>query len=69
MRQQERGSGLTPREQEVLVLVARGMTNHQIAEELIISDFTARNHVANVLDKLGVSRRRVAAAYAARLGT
>jgi DNA-binding NarL/FixJ family response regulator len=66
--QQERGPDLTPREQEVLALVARGMTNHQIAEELVISDYTARNHVANLLDKLGFSRRSEAAAYAARLG-
>ena len=59
---------LSPREREVLALIARGRTNRQIAEELVISEHTARNHVTNILDKLGLSRRAEAAAYAARLG-
>jgi DNA-binding NarL/FixJ family response regulator len=61
-------SGLTPREEEVLALIAEGLTNRQIAERLVISEHTARNHVANILDKLGLSRRSEAAAYAARRG-
>ena len=59
---------LSPREREVLALIARGRTNRQIAEELVISEHTARNHVTSILDKLGLSRRAEAAAYAARLG-
>ena len=59
---------LSPREREVLALIARGLTNRQIATELVISEHTARNHVASILDKLGLSRRAEAAAYAARLG-
>ncbi|MGB2694009.1 MAG: response regulator transcription factor [Dehalococcoidia bacterium] len=59
---------LSAREREVLALIARGLTNKQIAEKLVISEHTARNHVTNILDKLGFSRRAEAAAYAARLG-
>ena len=59
---------LSPREREVLGLIARGLTNRQIAEELVISEHTARNHVTSILDKLGLSRRTQAAVYAARLG-
>jgi DNA-binding NarL/FixJ family response regulator len=59
---------LSPREREVLARIARGLTNREIAEELVISEHTARNHVTSILDKLGFSRRAEAAAYAARLG-
>ena len=59
---------LSPREREVLALIAQGLTNRQIAEALVISEHTARNHVTNILDKLGLARRAQAAAYAARLG-
>ena len=62
------GEELTGREREVLGLVARGCTNKEIAQELVISQHTARNHVSHVLDKLGFTRRAEAAAYAARLG-
>ncbi|HET9918413.1 MAG TPA: response regulator transcription factor [Ktedonobacteraceae bacterium] len=58
------GSELTEREREVLALVARGYTNKQIAEKLFVSEKTARNHVSHILDKLGLSRRSEAAAYA-----
>lgn len=58
------GEELTEREREVLALVARGYTNKQIAETLYVSDKTARNHVSHILDKLGLSRRSEAAAYA-----
>jgi DNA-binding NarL/FixJ family response regulator len=58
---------LTPREREVLLCVADGNTNREIAERLVISEATARHHVSNVLDKLGLSRRAEAAALAARL--
>jgi DNA-binding CsgD family transcriptional regulator len=54
--------GLTPREREVLTLVAEGRTNRQIAEALFISDKTASVHVSNILAKLGVANRAEAAA-------
>ena len=59
---------LSGREKEVLLLVAKGRTNREIAEALVISEHTARNHVSHILDKLGLSRRSEAAAYAAKLG-
>ncbi|MET9519885.1 AAA family ATPase [Streptomyces sp. NPDC002994] len=59
--------GLTPREQDVLRLVAVGRSNRQIAEELYISPKTASVHVSNILAKLGVSGRGEAAALAHRL--
>ncbi len=58
------GSELTEREREVLALVARGYTNKQIADTLYVSEKTARNHVSHILEKLGVSRRSEAAAFA-----
>ena len=60
--------GLTPREVEVLALVAAGHSNRQIAERLFISPKTASVHVSNILGKLGVSTRVQAAAAAHRLG-
>ncbi|MFJ9433193.1 AAA family ATPase [Streptomyces sp. NPDC101490] len=59
--------GLTPREQDVLRLVAAGRTNRQIAGELFISPKTASVHVSNILAKLGVAGRGEAAALAHRL--
>jgi DNA-binding CsgD family transcriptional regulator/tetratricopeptide (TPR) repeat protein len=60
--------GLTPREAEVLALVAEGQTNREIATELYISVKTASVHVSNILRKLEVSNRGEAAALAHRLG-
>jgi DNA-binding CsgD family transcriptional regulator/tetratricopeptide (TPR) repeat protein len=60
--------GLTPREREVLTLVAAGQTNRRIAEALFISESTAGVHVSNILGKLGVTSRTEAAAVAVRLG-
>jgi two-component system, NarL family, response regulator LiaR len=59
---------LTPREQEVLDLIARGFANKRIALELGIAEKTVKTHVGHVLAKLGVSDRTQAALYAARLG-
>jgi two-component system, NarL family, response regulator DevR len=59
---------LTAREREVLLLIAEGATNKEIAAKLVVSDNTARNHVSHILTKLGFSRRSEAAAYAARKG-
>ena len=58
------GDELTDREREVLALVARGYTNKQIADTLYVSEKTARNHVSHILEKLGLSRRSEAAAFA-----
>ncbi len=58
---------LTPRERDVLRLLARGWTNRQIAEELYISPKTASVHVSNILGKLAVGGRGEAAALAHRL--
>jgi len=59
---------LTAREREVLVLIAEGATNKEIAAKLVVSENTARNHVSHILGKLGFSRRSEAAAYAVRKG-
>lgn len=59
---------LTPREQEVLLLVARGMGNQEIAESLSLSKVTAKKYVHNILRKLQVSDRTQAALMAVRLG-
>ena len=59
---------LTPRELEVLRLMAQGLENSEIARELIISTRTARNHVASILGKLHMQNRIQAAVYAVRHG-
>lgn len=56
--------GLTPRELQVLRLVATGKTNHAIAADLIIAEKTVDRHVTNIFTKLGVSSRAAATAYA-----
>jgi DNA-binding NarL/FixJ family response regulator len=61
-------STLTSREREVLVLVARGYSNREIADDLSISERTARTHVSNVLVKLGLTSRTQAALWAIREG-
>ena len=55
---------LTPRELEVLALVARGKHNREIAEELVISEKTAKMHISNILGKLGLEDRTQMAIYA-----
>lgn len=59
---------LTPRELQVLALLADGMTNREIAQQLVISDKTASVHVSHILSKLSVPNRAAAAAVAHRLG-
>ena len=59
---------LTPREADVLTLLARGRTNRQIGAELYISEKTASVHVSNILAKLGVGSRTEAVAVAAQRG-
>ncbi len=59
---------LTPREVEVLAMLAEGHANKAIAARLAISEHTVKTHVGSVFDKLGVSTRAEAVASAARLG-
>ena len=59
---------LTAREQEVLELLSRGMSNIEIGKKLFISDTTVKFHVGNILRKLGVSRRAEAVHLAGKMG-
>jgi LuxR family transcriptional regulator, maltose regulon positive regulatory protein len=59
---------LTAREREVLCVLAEGLTNHQIAERLVLSEHTVHRHVTNILRKLGLPSRTAAAAHAAQVG-
>ena len=59
---------LTPRQVEILRLVAQGLSNPEIAGRLDLSDHTVKRHVANLLTKLGLPSRAAAAAYAAQKG-
>ena len=63
-----RDPALTPREREVLALIARGLGNKEIARELGLSDSTVRIYVSAILDKLGLVSRTQAAIYAVRTG-
>jgi DNA-binding CsgD family transcriptional regulator len=65
---QNDSSGLSPRELEVLRLITEGKPDREIAAELSISPRTVTTHVTNILNKLGLSSRSAAAAYAARHG-
>jgi NarL family two-component system response regulator LiaR len=60
--------GLTERELEVLLLIARGLPNKQIAAELVVSEKTVKTHVSNILAKLHLADRTQAALYAVREG-
>lgn len=59
---------LSRRELEVLGLVSEGLTNHEIAERLVLSEHTVNRHVANILRKLGLPSRAAAASLAGRYG-
>ena len=59
---------LSARELEVLGLVATGLTNHEIARRLVLSEHTVNRHVANILRKLGLPSRAAASSLAGRYG-
>jgi DNA-binding NarL/FixJ family response regulator len=61
-------SKLTEREIEILSLIARGLNNHDISDQLFLSEGTVRNHVSAILAKLGVSDRTQAAVIAIQHG-
>ncbi len=63
----ERLSRLTPQERRILALIADGMTNRQIANELHLAEKTIKNYVSNMLTKLGMERRTEAAVFATKL--
>lgn len=63
-----RGGLLTPRQRDVLALVARGMSDREMAKELFLSEHTVHRHVANILRRLEVSSRSAAVARAVREG-
>jgi len=65
---EQTATALTAREREVVILVARGKSNREISDALVISERTARTHVSNVLVKLGLASRTQAALWAIREG-
>jgi DNA-binding NarL/FixJ family response regulator len=67
-RRREALAGLTAREVEVLVLLARGLSNKQIAERLVITPKTASNHIEHIYAKIGASSRAAAAMFAVQHG-
>jgi HD-GYP domain-containing protein (c-di-GMP phosphodiesterase class II) len=67
-RRREGPAGLTPREIEVLTLLARGLSNREIADHLVISPKTVGNHVEHVYTKIGVNNRAAASLFAVRSG-
>jgi DNA-binding NarL/FixJ family response regulator len=66
LHEDERLGRLSPQEERVLALVAKGMTNREIGAEIGLAEKTVRNYVSSILDKLEVSRRAEAAAYVTR---
>jgi DNA-binding CsgD family transcriptional regulator len=62
------GLGITPRELEILELIAQGMSNREIAEKLFVSENTVKTHSSRVFDKLGAKRRTQAVLLGKELG-
>jgi len=60
--------GLSPREKDVLQMIAKGLTNKEIAHVLLISQFTVRNHVNHILEKLEATDRTEAVSIAMQQG-
>ncbi len=65
---QEADAAISPREGEVLQLVAQGATNKEIADSLFISENTVKTHLKNIMEKLHLANRSQAAAYAVKRG-
>jgi NarL family two-component system response regulator LiaR len=65
---QDLGDDLSTRERQVLALVAEGLSNEEIAEQLVISPFTVKNHVSACISKLGANNRTQAATIAIENG-
>ncbi len=63
---QDKTPGLTDNENKILLLIAEGKTNREIAAEVYLSDKTVKNYVSSILSKLNLRRRSEAAAYIAR---
>jgi len=61
-------SELTDRENEILILIAEGLSNKEIADSLSISESTVENHIHNVYGKLDISKRAQAVAFAYQTG-
>lgn len=61
-------AGLSPREQDVLIMISKGLTNKEIARALLISQFTVRNHINHILEKLQATDRTEALAVAIQQG-
>lgn len=64
----QRFTELSLREKDVLRLIAKGLSNHEIAQRLFISPHTVKNHVSRIYQKLGVDDRTKVAIWAVRLG-
>jgi len=64
--QNEELAQLTPQEQKILMLVAEGKTNKEIASEVFLSDKTVKNYVSSILAKLNLERRAQVAAFVAK---
>jgi DNA-binding NarL/FixJ family response regulator len=67
-RRPQHAAGLTAREVDVLRLLARGLSSRQIAERLVISPKTARNHIEHIYEKIGASSRATASLFAMQQG-
>ena len=65
---QQQTLGITARELEILTLIARGLSNREIATTLVLSEHTVHRHIANILRKLAQSTRAAAATHALRAG-
>lgn len=66
--QKKTGTALSEREQEVLRLIATGLTNREIAEKLVVGEETIKTHVGNILTKLHLNHRMQAVIYALKCG-
>ncbi len=64
----EKYGGLTAREREIATLIARGRSNREIADQLVVSERTVESHVANILSKLDFASRTQVAAWVVDVG-